>query len=99
MKVFDLRAAPRLLTSVPFHGGAAMLAFHPKFSATLLIASTSGAFSLADTGSQGYAPTYQARHSVPPAPADSQLKSDGHPGVRRFIDKPAIATLFQLDRS
>lgn len=63
VKVYDLRAAPRLLTSVPFHGGAAMLAFHPKFSATLLIASASGAFSLADTGSQGYSPTYQARIS------------------------------------
>lgn len=59
-KVFDLRAAPRLLTSIPFHAGPAMLAFHPKFSATLLIASASGTFSLADTGSQGFSPTYQA---------------------------------------
>ena len=82
MKVFDLRAAPRLLTSVPFHGGAAMLAFHPKFSATLLIASTSGAFSLADTGSQGYAPTYQARHSVPPAPADGLIHSSSRMDIQ-----------------
>lgn len=60
VKIFDLRAMPRLLTSIPFHAGPTMLAFHPKFSASLLIASASGAFTLADTGCQGFSPTYQA---------------------------------------
>ena len=68
VKIYDLRATARLLSSVPFHAGPAMLAFHPKFSATLLIASEAGIFSLADTGSQGYSPSYQASNPRwPPA--------------------------------
>ena len=59
VKVYDLRVMPRMLTSVPFRSGAAMLAFHPKFSGTLLVAAASGVFALADTSSQGYTPTYQ----------------------------------------
>ena len=36
-----------------------MVAWHPKFTATVLIASSSGLFTLADTTSNGYAPTHQ----------------------------------------
>jgi len=44
---------------VPFAAGPAMVAWHPKFTATVLIASSSGLFTLADTTSNGYAPTHQ----------------------------------------
>jgi hypothetical protein len=53
---------PRLLTLLPFTAGPAMLRFHPAFSGTLLLASASGIFSLADAqGSSQYAQTYQVR--------------------------------------
>ena len=52
--------APRMLTLLPFNAGPAMMRFHPSFSATLLLASASGTFTLADAqGTSRYAPTYQ----------------------------------------
>ena len=61
LQVFDLRATPRLLTSLPFGAGPSMLRFHPKFSATLLIAGAQGVFVLADASGASYNRTYQAR--------------------------------------
>jgi hypothetical protein len=55
-----VRMVPRLLTLLPFSAGPAMLRFHPAFSGTLLLASASGIFSLADAqGTSQYAQTYQ----------------------------------------
>lgn len=54
--------APRILKLLPFNAGPAMLRFHPAFSGTLLVASASGIFSLADAqGTSQYAETYQVR--------------------------------------
>lgn len=53
---------PRLLGSIPFTGGQgtpALVRFHPKFSNTLLIASATGAFTLADAQSTAFQPTHQ----------------------------------------
>ena len=47
-QVFDVRMTPRMLSSVPFAPGPSLLRFHPRFSSTLLLASASGAFTLAD---------------------------------------------------
>lgn len=59
-QVYDVRMAPRMLTLLPFGAGPAMLRFHPAFSGTLLLASASGIFSLADAqGSSQYAQNYQ----------------------------------------
>lgn len=49
MQVYDLRSAPRMTASVPFPAGPSLLRFHPKFSSTILITSSSGTFTLADT--------------------------------------------------
>ncbi|KAL4432378.1 hypothetical protein ABPG77_001677 [Micractinium sp. CCAP 211/92] len=54
-KVFDVRMAPRMLASVPFAAGPSLLRFHPRISGTLLLASASGVFTLADA--QGLSPT------------------------------------------
>lgn len=61
LQVFDLRAAPRMVGSVPFRPGPTLLQFHPKFSSTLLVGSTAGVFTLADIQGVSYATTYQAR--------------------------------------
>ena len=56
-QVFDVRMTPRMLSSVPFAPGPSLLRFHPRFSSTLLLASASGAFTLADAqGMSGAAP-------------------------------------------
>lgn len=47
-QVFDVRMGARMLASVPFAPGPALLRFHPRFSSTLLLGSASGAFTLAD---------------------------------------------------
>jgi hypothetical protein len=71
LQVYDVRMTPRLLTLLPFTAGPAMLRFHPAFSGTLLLASASGIFSLADAqGSSQYAQTYQVG-------TGSQAASDG----------------------
>jgi len=62
--VFDLRAGARLLASLPFGAGPSMLRFHPKFSATLLVAGSQGVFVLADASGASYNRTYQARPSA-----------------------------------
>ena len=49
------------MLQVPFSAGPAMVAWHPKFTATVLIASSSGLFTLADTTSHGFSPTHQVR--------------------------------------
>jgi hypothetical protein len=65
---------PRLLTLLPFTAGPAMLRFHPAFSGTLLLASASGIFSLADAqGSSQYAQTYQVRAGSQFTPASDGL--------------------------
>ncbi|KAK9843491.1 hypothetical protein WJX81_005692 [Elliptochloris bilobata] len=71
VKVFDLRATPRLLSSLPFGAGPSMLRFHPKFSATLLIAGTQGVFVLADASGASYNRTYQVETG-----ADALLAAD-----------------------
>lgn len=48
VQVFDVRMAPRMLASVPFAAGPSLLRFHPRISGTLLLASASGVFTLAD---------------------------------------------------
>lgn len=58
-QVFDVRAGPRLLHTVPFRPGPGLLSFHPKFSSTLLIASQSGIFTLSDIQGSTNGPTYQ----------------------------------------
>ena len=58
-QVFDLRAGARLLASLPFGAGPSMLRFHPKFSATLLVAGSQGVFVLADASGASYNRTYQ----------------------------------------
>lgn len=60
LQVFDLRASPRLLSSIPFGAGPSMLRFHPKFSSTLLVAGAQGVFVLADASGASYNRTYQA---------------------------------------
>lgn len=49
--------APRMLSSVPFAAGPSLLRFHPRISGTLLLASASGVFTLADAqGMSGGSP-------------------------------------------
>ena len=48
LQVFDVRMTPRMLSSVPFAPGPAILRFHPRFGDTLLLASAGGAFTLAN---------------------------------------------------
>lgn len=47
-QVFDVRMAPRMLSTIPFSLGPTLLQFHPRFSGTLLVGSGSGLFTLAD---------------------------------------------------
>lgn len=54
MQVYDLRLAPRMTASIPFPAGPSLLRFHPKFSSTILIASSSGTFTLADTSGAAF---------------------------------------------
>ncbi|CAL8467279.1 g6816 [Coccomyxa elongata] len=54
VKVYDLRLAPRMTASVPFPASPSLLRFHPKFSSTILIASSSGTFTLADTSGAAF---------------------------------------------
>ncbi|BDA40432.1 probable PAN2-PAN3 deadenylation complex catalytic subunit pan2 [Coccomyxa sp. Obi] len=54
VKVYDLRSAPRMTASVPFPAGPSLLRFHPKFSSTILIASSLGSFTLADTSGAAF---------------------------------------------
>lgn len=56
--------APRMLTSLPFAPGPAALSMHPRLAGTVVVASASGAFVLADAAG-GMAPMgmYQARCS------------------------------------
>ncbi|KAL4430743.1 hypothetical protein ABPG75_005999 [Micractinium tetrahymenae] len=58
-KVFDVRMAPRMLSSVPFAAGPSLLRFHPRISGTLLLASASGVFTLADAQGMTAAAMYQ----------------------------------------
>ena len=59
VQVYDLRSTARVMTTLPFSAGPALLRFHPRYSGTLLIASTSGAFTLSQTPAMGYAPLVQ----------------------------------------
>ena len=62
MQVYDVRALPRLVSSIPFTGGLgtpALLRFHPKFSSTLLVASAKGTFTMADAQGAAFHPTHQ----------------------------------------
>ena len=77
-----MRMAPRLLTLLPFTAGPAMLRFHPAFSGTLLLASASGIFSLADAqGSSQYAQTYQVITTGPAACSASDVFTHVNRGV------------------
>ena len=57
----DIPSKATACQQVPFAAGPAMVAWHPKFTATVLIGSSSGLFTLADTTSNGYTPTHQVR--------------------------------------
>ena len=46
--MFDLRAGGRLLSTVPFNAGPTLLRFHPTFSSTIFVVSTTGMFGLMD---------------------------------------------------
>ncbi|KAK9820479.1 hypothetical protein WJX72_010776 [[Myrmecia] bisecta] len=59
VKVFDVRMAPRVLGNIPFRAGPSMLCFHPKLSSTILVASTTGVFTLADVQGASFSRTYQ----------------------------------------
>ena len=53
-QVYDLRGGARMATSVAFNAGPALARFHPKFSSTLVLASLSGAFTLADANAASF---------------------------------------------
>eukprot|EP00898_Chlorokybus_atmophyticus_P002747 jgi/Chlat1/3473/Chrsp23S03668 len=53
VKVFDVRATARALTHIHHAPGPMMLRFQPKFTSMLLVASSTGAFSLYDVQSGG----------------------------------------------
>ena len=59
VQVYDLRSTARVMTTLPFSAGPALLRFHPRYSGTLLIASTSGAFTLSQTPATSYTPIVQ----------------------------------------
>eukprot|EP00208_Stichococcus_sp_RCC1054_P007145 CAMPEP_0206139688 /NCGR_PEP_ID=MMETSP1473-20131121/7013_1 /ASSEMBLY_ACC=CAM_ASM_001109 /TAXON_ID=1461547 /ORGANISM="Stichococcus sp, Strain RCC1054" /LENGTH=1376 /DNA_ID=CAMNT_0053533577 /DNA_START=121 /DNA_END=4251 /DNA_ORIENTATION=- len=60
VKVYDVRMTARMLAMLPFTAGPAILRFHPMFSSTVLVASASGIFSLADAQGAGrYSQSYQ----------------------------------------
>lgn len=73
LQVYDLRAAPHMTGSVAFPAGPSLLRFHPKFSTTLLIASSSGTFTLADSSGTTFA-RYERVRSLRPCccPLDHQ---------------------------
>jgi len=50
VKVFDLRRTPRPLASMPTHLAPSLLKYNPKFSSTLVTASTDGVFQHCDVG-------------------------------------------------
>ena len=54
MQVYDLRSTARVMNTVPFSAGPALLRFHPRFSGTLLVASSSGIFSMSDVQSSSF---------------------------------------------
>ena len=55
-----MRMAARMLATLPFTAGPAVLRFHLLFSSTILVASTSGLFSLVDAQGGGrYQQSYQ----------------------------------------
>ena len=60
-QVYDLRAGARMATSVAFNAGPALARFHPKFSATLLLASLGGTFTLADANGASFQRYQQVR--------------------------------------
>lgn len=64
MQVFDIRSTPRVLSSVHFRAGPAMLAFHPKFTSTLLVSSPAGVISLIDAQLNAFQQTMQVREVV-----------------------------------
>ena len=59
VQVYDLRSTARVMTTLPFSAGPALLRFHPRYSGTLLIASTSGAFTISQAPATSYAPIVQ----------------------------------------
>ncbi|GBG65163.1 hypothetical protein CBR_g49959 [Chara braunii] len=59
VKVFDVRQVPRTLTHIPFHPGASILQFQPKFSSTLLVVAPSGAILLTDVQQSSNNMSYQ----------------------------------------
>lgn len=50
VKLFDVRMGLRMLTAVPFAGGAAALRFNPAYPSTLTIVSGTGMFSVSEVG-------------------------------------------------
>ena len=48
LQVYDLRQAARVLHSIPFNAGPALLCWHPLSSALLLAVGPSGSFMIAD---------------------------------------------------
>jgi hypothetical protein len=78
-QVFDIRALPRLVGSVPFPAGPSMLHFHPKLSGTLLVASNSGVFTMASTQGGRFNQTHQV--IAMPAPPPPRWGSE-HPRLK-----------------
>ena len=59
VKLFDVRFAVKPMLTLTFNAGANCLSFHPTFSSVLLISSTSGLFSFADTAVGAIVQSYQ----------------------------------------
>ncbi|CAD7704572.1 unnamed protein product [Ostreobium quekettii] len=67
VKVFDVRSFASALYHMPFPAGPSLLAFHPKFSGTLIVGSASGVLTIADVQSDA------APHAFQVATAGRQL--------------------------
>lgn len=64
MQVYDLRSTAKVMATIPFSAGPALLRFHPRLSSTLLVAASSGIFSLAQIQGAPYTPMTQVKIDV-----------------------------------
>lgn len=72
-----MRMTARMLATLPFTAGPANLRFHPLFSSTVLVASTSGLFSLVDAQGGGrYLQSYQVRGRVEGVSQRVEIRGD-----------------------
>lgn len=89
LQLFDVRMGARMLSSVPFAPGPALLRFHPRFSSTLLLASASGAFTLADAQGMSGGPAWNSCF----APCAGGVVDYGQPYVTSSLMLPLLSGL------